>query len=240
MLEMYDPGARYRRRSAKRFVNILKLLFLVLLIGGVGFYFGRLQAVKEIHLLEEKHKSAVNDLEDITKEITDLRAEARTSNIRYEQLKTNYEEILPAGPIQDLTMLMKKQLDEGIDPKRMESVLRAVSPPQNCTEAQSKRFVVTTPAYAGPVSKVSIDKRNIVIYGSGESARNSGGDAEAWFDPTKPVEMTFELSSGKKEVKTGVLPIQYYVIYDDKEYRFTIAPGERSFARVTYDNCDAP
>lgn len=235
----YNPQARYQRRSARRVANTMRLVILVGIFGASGFWIGRLEAIKEISLLtQEKHELELRNNE-LQGEVTKYRAEAQTASARLEQIKASYEEVLPEGPMRTLTLLVKEQIESGIDATRLESVIKSVSPPQNCAEPQSKRFVVSTPSYKGPKSKVSIDNNKIIIVAQGESSKNIKGQEEAWYDPAKNIEVTFTLADGTTEIRKGHLPIIYSAILEDKEYRFTIGPDEKSFAKVTYDSCDS-
>lgn len=236
----YNPNDRYRRRSALRAVRFFTSAFLIAVIGGGGFWIGRLQAEQRIHVLEAEKAALQQKDVAVQEEMTALRAEAQTANIRLEQLKAGYEEVLPEGPMQDLTVLLKKQLDEGIDAKRLEHVIRSARPPKNCSEPESRRFVVLTPAYQGPESKLAIASGIVEISGNGESARSDKGKSEAWFDPAKPVALRFVAKDGTVEKKEGVLPLYHSIVLEGREYRFTIAQGAQSFAKVTYDSCDYP
>ncbi|MGM0422112.1 MAG: hypothetical protein ACQEQL_03330, partial [Pseudomonadota bacterium] len=69
---------------------------------------------------------------------------------------------------------------------------------------------------------------------------NNSGNPESWYDPGKPVEVSFTRVGGKEVVKEGLLPIHHSMVIGDKEHRFTIAKGERSFIDVTSDSCDYP
>ncbi len=236
----YDPNERYRRRASQRFLALIKVLVLCFIIGGAGFYLGILKTSKDIHILEEQKNLAQKQLKEMREDLTKLRAEASTANIRLGQLRASFDEVLPEGPMQDLVLLLKKQIDEGIDAKRLEKVILSARPPQNCSEPKSKRFVLTTPAYKGPESRVLIDGGKIIIYGKGKSARNAKGKPEAWFDPSRTVELSFKQQNQDVEVRKGYLPLYHSVIIENKEYRFTVAKGKQSFAKVTYDVCDYP
>ncbi|MCB1680691.1 MAG: hypothetical protein KDI61_08370 [Alphaproteobacteria bacterium] len=219
---------------------MLRVILLCFMVGGAGFYLGRLQSEQTVRILGEQRKKAESQIEDMQTELTKLRAEAQTANIKLLQAHKSFNEALPEGPMQDLTLLLKEQIEGGVDPKRLETVLRSVRPPQNCSEPQTKRFVVMTPAYKGPESKMTTSEKEITLSGSGESAKNSKGKSEAWFDPSKTVTLIFELKTGVKQKKEGHLPLYHSVILGDKEFRFTITQGEQSFAKVTYDSCDYP
>lgn len=236
----YNPNDRYRQRSAQRMVSLFTVLIFTSVIGGAGFWIGWLQAEQRIHVLVSEKQDIYDQYTALQEEITKVRAEAQTANLRLEQLRASYEEVIPAGPMQDLTLLLKQQLDEGIDARRLESVIRLARPPQNCSEPEMRRFVVSTPSYKGPDSKISILSGAIGISGSGEAATNEKGNPEAWFDSAKSVRIVFGKEGGEEEVKEGVLPLHHAIIHGDKEFRFTVAPGAQSFAKVTFDSCDYP
>lgn len=236
----YNPNERYRRRSARRTLGLMRLLIVTVLVGTGGVYLGRLQSEQDVRILLDQKGKHDKQIEQMQDELTRLRAEARTASIKLHQVQASYNEVLPSGEAQALAQLLKQQLDGGVDPKRLEAVIRSVRPPQNCSEPQTRRFVVATPAYKGPASKVSTAGKEVTINGSGESARSSKGKDEAWFDPSKVVTLVFEREGGEKEEKNGHLPLYHSIIIKDKEYRFTVSPGEQSFAKVTYDICDYP
>lgn len=127
-----------------------------------------------------------------------------------------------------------------MDAKRLESVLLSARPPQNCSDAQDKRFIVKTPVYKGPNSKAALAGNIVVISGTGVSAKNAQGKKEAWFDSGQPVTLTFKVKNSRAHKKTGVLPLYHSVVVENKEYRFTLTEGEKSFVKVTYDHCDYP
>ena len=239
-LYSYDPGARYRQRAAKRVSNIcLFILFLgaVLLL---GFWVGGIKSQQNIYILGEENTRISEEVISLQEEITALRADAQTANVRYEQLKTSLDELLSDGDMSELVELIRKQLDKGVDISRLESIILSARPPQNCSDADSKRFVIMTPVYSGANSFASIGNGAIKVFGKGVSAKNNSGNNEAWFDPTKPVEIIFQDRDGQEKVKSGVLPLYNSMIVGDKEYRFTVSVGAKSFAKVTFDHCDYP
>lgn len=142
--------------------------------------------------------------------------------------------------MEELIELMHKQLDEGMDPKRLAFFIRSARPPHNCSEPETEHFVIATPAYVGPESSVRVADGAIVIKGAGASAKNAEGAAEVWYDPSKAIAVEFVLFGGKTEQRKGVMPLYHSVVAGGREYRFTIEEGARSFAKVTYDSCDYP
>ena len=130
-------------------------------------------------------------------------------------------------------------MDQGKDPDRLAFFIRSARPPTGCVDPDSKRFVISTQANNAPKSLVKIADGAVEISGNGISAKNEEGKAEAWYDPAQKVEIFFKHDE-KIEKRKGVLPLRYAVVVKDREYRFTIEPGAKSFAKVTYDSCSYP
>lgn len=236
----YDPGGRYRRRAAeKRRKTMMFLIFL-----GIVFYAGYWLGGENMLSTQIAYKQQAEKLESeragLEQRIMELSSEVQSTQMRYSQLEEQYQKEVPTGDLKILTDLARKQLDAGIKPDRLKFVISAARPPRNCTEPQSKRFVVKTPVYNGPDGTVSFGDGAITITGYGDSAVSATGQAEAWYDPGKQVKIVFTQIGGKKTVKEGLLPIQHSMVVGNKEYRFTVAAGERSFINVTGDNCDYP
>lgn len=239
-INQYNPHHRYRERSAQKVANVLSFFLIITMSVGVGIWMGRQFGAESVITLKRQNKSLSDQVDELQTALTDLRAEAQTANTRFEQLRAEYNAAVPEGPMQDLLKLVKQQLDEGMEPGRLSFLIRSARPPTGCTEADSKRFIVSTPTYKGENSAVTIAEGAVVIFGSGASAKNNQGHAEAWYDPAQSVTITFRNAKGDAEQKTGTLPIRHSVVVDDREYRFTIEEGSRSFARVVYDSCSYP
>ena len=236
----YNPNDRYRQRAAKRMSNLIAFSFVFAIIFCLGYWIGGLKSQRDIYILKEDKQALSEERDNVRADMTKLRAEAQTATVRLEQLRANYDELIGEGPMKNLVSLVRQQIDSGVDVKRLESVILSARPPQNCSNPISKRFVVNTPVYSGPSSNVTLPKGIVIITGEGTSAQNIQGKKEAWFDPGKPVELVFKTKDGEPQVREGVLPIYHSVVVGDKEYRFTVTAGEKSFVRVSYDYCDYP
>lgn len=237
----YNPRSRYRERASKRMNMVVISALLAGSFIGFGFWMGRQHAVFQIESLKKETDRAVADAKTMQDELTKVRADAQTANSRLEQLQQQYDQELPKeGPVRELVQLVNKQLQAGMSPDRLSFVIRSVRPPRNCSDPQTKRFMVRTPAYNGPDSVASIGEGAIGVSGIGASARNKQGQMEAWYDPTQPVTVTFKGAGGEIERKTGNLPLQHSQIAGGREYRFTLSEGEKSFIKVTFDSCDYP
>lgn len=236
----YNPQNRYRKRSSERMVAFLVVFGILVLAFGFGFWVGKQKVGQGERSLKRQLETVLDERETLQDTVTELRVEAQTATTRYDQLQATYEEILPEGPLRDLTALLKQQLDEGRSAERLAFLIRSARPPRNCTEPETKRFVVSSPAYDGPKSKISLANGALEISGSGQSAVNSNGQPEAWYDPSKRLKIEFAAKGEKPFVKSGVLPLRHSIVVENREYRISIAEGARSFAKATFDSCDYP
>ena len=210
------------------------------IVFALGFGLGQMHSQQSLYILGEEKRISGEERDALQGDITLMRAESQTAKIRLGQLKASYEEPISEGPMQDIVTLLRQQIQQGVDIKRLESVILSARPPQNCSKSEIRRFIVSTPSYNGPKSQVIIKKAAVSISAKGISAQSSIGKSEAWFDPGQPVEISFQVASETPQIKNGVLPIYYSAVIGDKEYRFTIDAGSKSFAKVTYDHCDYP
>lgn len=218
------------------FIVMLAVLFLSF---GLGFWIGGQVGDQQNKSLKAQLAELRAEKDKMLATTTELRAEAQTALARYEQLQNTYEEVLPEGPMQDLVVILKQQLDEGGDPARLSFLIRSARPPRNCTEPETKRFVVSTPTYQGD-SEITIADGALVVRGSGDSAVNASGSQEAWYDSSKKVKIEFIGQGGVNEVKEGIMPINHSIVVGNREYRVSVSEGARSFAKVSFDSCDYP
>ncbi len=239
-ISSYNPQDRYRQRSSERMTGFLVVFCVLGLAFGMGFWLGNQNAGQQERMLKKRVEKLLNEQEAMQDSVTELRVEAQTALSRYDQLQETYKEVLPEGPMQELVALVKQQLDEGRSAERLTFLIRSARPPRNCSEPETKRFVVVTPAYDGPGSQISIAEGALIVKASGGSAIDAQGRPEAWYDPSKKIKVEFLGNEGTKKVKTGNMPLRHSIIVDNREYRLTVAEGARSFAKVTFDSCDYP
>jgi hypothetical protein len=207
----------------------------------LGFFIGGQNAVVQNGTLKLDIADKDIKLKALQDELTTVRAEAQTSTSRLEQLRSQYEKDMPQeGPMREIVDMVRKQIEDGMAADRLAFVIRSARPPRNCSDPSTKRFIIKTPAYKGSESVVSVGEGAVIVSGIGASARSRAGQLESWFDPTQPVNVTFKTSNGEAENKKGTLPFQHSIIASGKEYRFTLAEGEKSFVKVTFDSCDYP
>ncbi len=239
-LSSYNPHDRYRQRAARRVSTILTAIFFAAMIFGAGFWIGDITAQQNTYILEQEKRILTEERDALQTQLTEMRAEAQTAMVKFEQLRTNYEDLISEGPMRELVSLLAKQIEQGVNIERLQSIILTARPPQNCSNPESKRFIVQTPVYSGPVSFASIANGTIEISGNGASAQNQNGEKEAWFDPGQPVDLTIKVEGAEPVTKSGLLPLYHSAITNGKEYRFSMTAGNKSFIRVSYDYCDYP
>ncbi len=241
MIDRYNPYSRYRQRSKQRFYSFIFLMLTLFFAVMVGYWFGGQGYSAQIKSQKRQITDLELDNESLRTELTGALTVKQEADMRYESLQKEMEALVPSkGPLRELLDLLKVRLEEGASPERLSFVIRSARPPRNCTDPDTKRFIVATPTYKGPDSVISLDDGIVVITAKGESARNSGGQPEAWFDQGQPITVSFKKFGGEVETKTGVLPMTTSMVINDREYRFSLSAGAKSFMKVTYDSCDYP
>ena len=181
-LNSYNPHTRYRDRAAQKTMNFFKFLAIAIIFVLCGFWLGKQYGAENLIMLKDRVVSLESERDLLQDNVTELSSKAQTADMRFEKLQEEVNSIIPKGPMQDLVTLVREQLKQGMDPQRLSSAIRSARPPSNCTQPETKRFVVKTPAYKGPLSFARVAGGNITITGAGKSARNAQKLPEAWYD----------------------------------------------------------
>ena len=71
-------------------------------------------------------------------------------------------------------------------------------------------------------------------------AKSADGRPQAWFDPKKPVRLTFTAVDQPSVEHAGVLPLSHSVVLGEREFRFLVQAGRRGFVLVTAEDCAYP
>ena len=241
MIDRYNPSLRYKDRARQRMSLFLLLLCIFLFALLFGYWLGRQTVGATLKAQSEQISLLKKETSELQQALTDARTEAQTAIMRHDQLQEDMEQLVPSeGPLRILLQHIKDRLKEGTSPERLAFVIKSARPPRNCTDPDTKRFIVDTPTYQGPDSVISLDNGMVVVSASGESAKSPTGQPEAWYDPGQAITVKFDKFGGESEVKTGVLPLSLSMVVKDREYRFTLSSGARSFIKATYDSCDYP
>tara|TARA_B100001939_G_scaffold293584_1_gene266218 strand:- start:9097 stop:9798 length:702 start_codon:yes stop_codon:yes gene_type:complete len=220
-----------QKRRAARMWAMIKLVLFIAVISGVGylsFDTGQEIAAQNFHFLQSKHDQVLAENEDLRKQLG-------TTTAMLQQL----QDLIPDQDVRDLLEVVNQKSADGVDVARMARLIGGLTAKQSCgTQSKAKRFRIGTIVSPADASSISFERGLITINGSGSPTLNEDGNPEAWYDPTKPVTVTFTLPGGESQDASGVLPIFHSLVLGDKEYRFSIIEGRRSFADVSLLVCD--
>lgn len=235
----YNPHQRYKERAAHRFASLLAYVAVILISGLIGFWLGKQYAGEQLIMASSKVEVLEKAVSEQREKIMELGAVAETSTLQFQRLQSRVDETAPEGEALILLKLIEEQIEKGMQPKRIEQLIKSGRPPTDCKEPKTRRFVVETKLYKGPKSTVNIEDGLIEIGGKGLPAKSKEGKEEVWYDAARNVEISF-LAEEKTTTKRGVMPLYHTLIVADREYRFTIEPGAQSFIKVIYDSCAYP
>lgn len=240
MSTLYDPDRRYRRRVLASLTRILVFAVGVTTTAVVAYRYGGDAYRQDIARLESALAEAEAEAADLEETAIRAEAAARAATTQFEELRARFEREVPTGVRKELTDFVIAQLENGLDRDRLLFAIRAATTPVDCTEAETRRFIMPTPAYQGPNTAVGFADGRITVSGMGENAVADNGGALGWFDPAQEVTVTLTVIGGETHSVSGQLPLHYSIPLDGDEWRFSISEGDRSFANVTADRCPLP
>ncbi|PCI33509.1 MAG: hypothetical protein COB54_04200 [Alphaproteobacteria bacterium] len=218
-----------KRRSQRIWSFIKIILFLAIVVGSSYLAFDTGQDIALRNLAYNKDK-----FEQQSTELENMRLELGNTEAALDKI----QKLLPTIAIQDLLMVINQKAADGIPPERMGTLIAGMSQDTQCADpSQAKRFVISTPVSQQTAGAASFYRGLITVTGKGSPTLNEDGNPEAWFDPAQQITATFTLPGGEAQKATGILPLYHSVILQDKEYRFTLIPGRRSFADITVISC---
>ena len=233
---------RNRRRRRKQVLGSMLRWGLVLAVGlGVGFWAhqtGNDIAQQQAAELQVQLTAEIEEGEKLRSEIAGLKAALRTERDKVSKWQSRYDTDIPGDREMPIVAAVRKRLDEGISPERLQTVVEIVREDVTCEPIMdTKRFFVNNEISRGSNDSVSFAGGAITITADGAAARNANNQPEAWFDKDQPVTLNFlHLGSGSIQM-TGTLPLQQSVAIGDIEYRFTAVAGAQSFVQVTGQRC---
>jgi hypothetical protein len=233
-----------RRRQGRVILVLLRWLFVIVVAVGAGYYaynFGTDLARKEVRVLDTQLVQASAESEQLRTDITGLEAALREERVLVAQWRDRYEAEVPTAEDAALLRAIQERVGKGVSRARLTEVI-ALAQERDVCEAlpETRRFVVQNPVYAGPNDTVSFAESAIIVTAIGVSEVNAGGRPEAWFDPAKPVTVFFSRPGGETTSAEGVLPLHHALVVGDREFRFSIVAGNRSFAEITGHSCVYP
>lgn len=223
---------------------LLRWLFVIAIAVGAGYYawdFGTELARKEVRVLQTQLAQANADSAQLQTDITGLETALREERGLVAQWRDRYEAEVPTAEDAALLRAIQDRIGNGVSRERLAEVIGLAQERDICEPLpETRRFVVQNPVYSGANDTVSFADTAIIVTAIGESQINAGGRPEAWFDPAKPVTVYFTRPGGETTSTAGVLPLHHAVVVADREFRFSIIAGNRSFAEIAGRTCVYP
>jgi len=233
-----------RRRRGRIILVLLRWLFVIAVALAAGYYswdFGTKLARQEVGVLEDRLAQANAENAQLRTDITGLETALREERALVAQWQERYQAEVPSAEDKQLMGVIQERIAAGISRERLYEIVGLAQERQNCEPLPgARRFVVQNPVYAGANDTVSFAENAIIVTATGESELNTDGRPEAWFDAAKPVTVFFSRPGGATTSAVGVLPLHHAVVVGDREYRFSIVAGTRSFAEISGQSCAYP
>ena len=244
MIESYSGlgGRRRRGRHQGYWAGFRFLLGLaaVVAVGGYGYQVGVSANLAWTDKLEADLQRSQTDNFGLRGELARTALSASSARTALDDLQRRYAIEVPEGELAKLLERLEAQLRAGVDRSRLAFLIDAAGQDAGCAAAPvTKRFRPRTPITTGPVSAVRFDDR-IMVTATAESAIDANGQAEAWYDPARPVQLVFRALDGRELRVEGSLPLAHRMLVDGLEYRFSAVAGPTSFVEVTGQVCRFP
>ena len=233
-LGLHENRQRRRRRFWWGMTKWVVALALVVAAGAWSYHFGSQLAEREVTKAEAEIVQLKQEVAGLQQQSAALAADLAKSRESIAAWQGRYEREV---------MVRKPRVPQaGADEERLAFLVSAADKPRSCDESpETKRFIVRTELQSGGANDaVSFGNQAITVTATGNAAQDANGNPEAWFDPKKPVSITFTHLGGKSVVAEGPLPLHYSLVSDSDEYRFSALPGARGFLTITADRCDYP
>ncbi|MEQ8356189.1 MAG: hypothetical protein RH942_11675 [Kiloniellaceae bacterium] len=241
-LGLHENRQRRRRRLWWGVTKWSLTLALILAAGVYSYRIGAQLAERDVVKGEERIARLTEEVSGLQQQSAALATDLAKAREVIAGWQARYEREVPTGFVREMMTLVQQKLEAGADEERLVFLVSAADKPRVCDDKpETKRFIVRTDLQDGGANDaVSFGARSITVTAAGNAAQDSNGNREAWFDPEKPVSVTFTQLGGETVTAEGALPLHHSVVAGSDEYRFTALPGARGFLTVTADRCDYP
>lgn len=211
-------------------------------LGAAAYQSGAELVRVEVAGLREEIRRQSATIASLNARINELDGARQAALAREAETNTRYQREVPSGPGADLYKLLQTRIAEGLSAERIAFVIRNATAGDKCdNQPTTRRFQLRTPANRAASPSVGFDNSTVLVTGEGESATNDQGAPFAWFDPAKPVKMSFTLLGGQRSDVEGKLPLFHSVVRGNSELRFAVTEADlRGFVTVTADRCAYP
>ncbi|WP_169567072.1 hypothetical protein [Sneathiella limimaris] len=240
----YGLGLSEKKKARDRRNKFFKFVFYICLLGGAGaygYFEGQAEADRRVANSQDQVNILAQENTNLNEKIRSAMDKQSAALAEARGWRDKYETEIPKGPTLEILQLVQSRLNDGMDPTRLINLITLAQNESNCDEtAEQKRFIVNTPIYSSPDNSISLGDGSVTVSGEGQPTLNTEGKPEAWYDPEKPVTISFTQLGGKAEKVSGTLPIHKSLVFGANEYRFSISKGRQSFAAISVIRCDFP
>ncbi|HMB75897.1 MAG TPA: hypothetical protein VKN76_05830 [Kiloniellaceae bacterium] len=239
-LGLRESRARRRRQIWWSVTKWLLALALILAAGVYAYYAGSNLAQREVERQQAEIDALEAQVEALNQEKQKILLQTKAIARRAKEWEEQYRVDIPNDSVRRLLTAVRAKLDGGLDANRLGFLIDAAEEPHDCEEdPDSKRFIVKIDNRSNGNDSVSFD-RAVVVTASGAAAEDEDGNRQGWYDPDKPLKVTFRHLSGETSEIEATLPIHHSMIVEDQEFRFALVPGDRGFVTVTGQRCSYP
>lgn len=239
-LGLRESRSRRRRQVWWSITKWVLALALILAAGAYAYYAGTNLAQREVQRQQEEIEGLEAQVAALDQEKEKILLQTKAIARRAKEWEAQYRVDIPDDTVRKLLTDVRAKLDGGLNADRLAFLIDAAQEPHDCEEEPaSKRFIVKLDNRSNGNDSVSFHKA-VVVTASGQAALDDNGNKQGWFDPDKPVKVTFRHLSGKTTEIEAVLPIHQSMIVESNEFRFSLVIGDRGFVTVTGQRCSYP
>jgi hypothetical protein len=139
----------------------------------------------------------------------------------------------PKGAAAELLRLVESRLAEGVPAERLAFVVAQAAPERRCEDrTETRRVQPRTPLDTSSVANATFAESKVTVTARGATAPTASGQADAAFDPARPVELRFVKIGGEVETASGVLPLGHAFVMGDRELRFIARLADRQSGSI--------
>jgi hypothetical protein len=240
----YGLGLSEKKKARERRNGFIKFFFYLILLGAAGaygYFEGQTEADRQVAISNEQRQVLIQENGNLTEKTRGALDKQSAALAEARSWRDRFEREIPTGETLDILNLVRQRLEGGLDPVRIINLITLAQNTKNCDpQPETKRFIMNTPIFTQAENSISVANGSVTVTGLGQSTLNADQKPEAWYDPAKPVSITFTKIGGKSEKLEGVLPIHKSLVFGGDEFRFSILSGKQSFATISVSRCDFP